>query len=790
MRLPEFHSLRARIVLFFAWLLATVLAIVFALVTTASYQIARQQSRDDLRVGRRVFNHLVDQNHERLIQSANVLTSDFGLRAAVASRDVPTIASALQNHQRRIGSDIALLSDVDGTPVADTLDGPQPGGPELAPVLREAELRGSATGILVVGARAYDIVTVPVLAPQPLGWLTLGFRVDDDFTRELAALTSLEISFLHLDAGRWRVLASTRGHAEQDALLGAVADAGPLLEPQSATLPGYETELVAAGNPQGATAVALQSSTARAVARFDELRATLLVLSALGIGGALVGSIVIAGRITRPIQALAARARRMQEGHYVDAVEDFGADEIGKFAETFEHMRAAIVARESEIRRLAFVDVLTGLPNRMAFQEDLAQRLAASPAPRLAVLMIDLDRFKDVNDTLGHAAGDAVLRVAAQRLAGVLRGYDRVYRFGGDEFALLIAAKDAAEAEAVVSRIRLTIEEDVSIDGEPVDVGCSIGIALCPDHGTEASLLVRRADIATHESKRSRAGATIYDPARDDVRRERLNLLGELRRAVQGEQLTAFYQPKCALPDGRVVGAEALVRWQHPARGLVPPGEFIPFAEQTGAIRLVTRWMIAQAARQCGAWLAAGHELEVSLNVSARDLLDRDLVDAVREAIAANGIPPRLLCLEITESSLMEDPRTAHETVSRLHALGVQLAIDDYGTGYSSLAYVKRLPVSELKIDRAFVMNMTKHPEDAAIVRSTIELGHNLRLRVVAEGVETEAEIELLTALGCDVVQGYLVSRPLPAAQFDAWLAQDGARKRFTAPATNVRPIA
>ncbi|MBI2803061.1 MAG: EAL domain-containing protein [Gammaproteobacteria bacterium] len=770
----NFRSLRFRIVVFFGWLFATVLAVVFALVTTASYQIARQQSGDDLRLGQRIFHRLQQQTRDRLLQSASVLTADYGFREAISSSHTATIASALQNQRERIGADIMLLSGLDGRAISASGSTLSDNNSELSRHIREAEVRSSAIGTLALGDNVYDVVTIPVLAPEPIAWVTLGFRINDELARDLGALTSLEVTFLHRQATGWSVVASTHGDSKTRSNLARATAAAYGGRPGSEPIetPGYETIAIPGDETdKGTVVIVLQSSSDKAVARFSQLRRTLILLSSLGLLGALVGSIFIARRITRPIQTLAETALQIQRGDYTQPAQIFEKDEIGAFAITFNHMRDAIVNRESEIRRLAYEDALTGLPNRICLEDKLQRMLAEGQVASLAVMIIDLDRFNHVNDTLGHAAGDVVLRIVAQRLCSAVRDFDLVGRFGSDVFALVVRIDDSFRLDAVVKRIQFTIEQDVSVDGEPVDVGCSVGIACYPIHGDDAGTLLRRADIAMHRAKRSHLGSASYEAQNDQIRRDQLNLLGEIRRAIQSDQLSLVYQPKMSVADGAIDGAEALVRWQHPTRGLVPPSEFIPFAEQTGAIRLITRWVIDHAAAQCGIWLRSGHAIKISINVSARDLLDRELPEYVRNTMIAHGAPAKMLCLEITESALMEEPIAAHTTVSRLHDLGIELAIDDYGTGYSSLAYIKQLPVNELKIDRAFVTNMTAHAEDAAIVRSTIELGHNLGLRVVAEGVESDRELALLAKFNCDVAQGYLISRPLGPGMFESWLA-------------------
>ena len=773
-----FHNLSSRIVIFFSLLFTAVLAFVFLLVTTSSYQITRQQNMDDLKTGERVFHRLIAQNRQQLIQSAQVLTADFGFRDAVSSNDTDTIVSALQNHRQRIGADIMMLFSLTGEQLASTLDTvTRDYHPLVEGLIHNAEAKGSAASILKIGNQAFDVVVVPVLAPDAIAWVALGFEINDAFAQDLGALTSLQVTFLQPQLnGHWLVFASTQPvalHAVLEEALSKTNSVSPLSATTGISVPGYETLLLRlTGTPESVITVLLQRSIAEAVARFNNLRKTLLLLSVFSLIAILFGGIFIARRITRPINALATLAQRMQNGDYSQTAGVFGYDEINAFAMAFNHMRDAIVARESEIRHLAYEDSLTSLPNRMLFNDRLDQlcKISKRNAPPFAVLMMDLDRFKYVNDTLGHEAGDQLLAVVAGRVNTILRDSDTVARLGGDEFAILLTNSNPHRIHTVVHRIQSTLEENITIAGQLVDVSCSIGIAIFPEHGNDSSSLLRCSDIAMYVAKRAHSGYAIYDPSYDEHRRDHLHLLGELRKALDENEFTLVFQPKVALTSGNTVGVEALIRWQHPARGLILPGEFIPFAEQTGAIRMITPWLIDKAVRTCSDWLRTGISLQISLNISARDLLNKELPNMLRVSLDKFHVPPHMICVEITESSLMEDPVNAENTLLQLRQLDVGLAIDDYGTGYSSLAYIKKLPFNELKIDRTFIMNMTSHKEDIAIVRSTIELGHNLNLRVVAEGVENDAELELLRQLKCDQAQGYIISKPMPPENIAEWL--------------------
>jgi EAL domain-containing protein (putative c-di-GMP-specific phosphodiesterase class I) len=343
---------------------------------------------------------------------------------------------------------------------------------------------------------------------------------------------------------------------------------------------------------------------------------------------------------------------------------------------------------------------------------------------------------------------------------------------GGDEFALLLAHADAPAAAEAARRIQRAFEQPMEIDDQTIDLGTSIGIALFPAHGRDAGQLVGRAELAMYLAKRQRSGSQFYEPRLDAGSQESLSLLGELRQATSARELRLYLQPKIHLQTGQVVAAEALLRWQHPQRGLVMPGEFIPFAEQTGFIRQLTAWVIDAAARAAHNAHARGVDLRISVNLSARDLMDQDLPAKLMAVLQQYGTRPQSLCLEITESAIMDDPQRAMLTLEHLRKLGFWLSIDDFGTGYSSLAYLKRLAVDELKIDKSFVMAMERDLDDAKIVRSTIELAHNLGLTVVAEGIETARTWKLLAALGCDEGQGYYIARPMPEDQLLGWLAQ------------------
>jgi len=440
-------------------------------------------------------------------------------------------------------------------------------------------------------------------------------------------------------------------------------------------------------------------------------------------------------------------------------------------------------ASHRELRRASLSDELTGLPNRRLLSDRLEQALllARRNGTTCGVLLIDLDRFKEVNDTLGHSYGDLLLRAVAARLGNAFRECDTVSRLGGDEFAILLPdIADEAAAVLLARRGLAALHEPFPVDGVNLSVEASIGLALAPQHGRDGNALLRAADVAMYEAKERRCGVSTYNPELDSNTPTRLALLGDLRRALRDDELLLHYQPKVDLQTGEVRGVEALVRWQHPERGLVPPAAFIPAAEGTGLILPITIRTLQIAIAQAWAWQDKGQAVQVAVNLSPRCLLEPAFPTLVQDLLDQYQLSPRLLRLEITESTIMADPARALASLTALQQSGISLSIDDFGTGYSSMSYLKRLPVDELKIDRSFIVDMLGNDGDNVLVRSSIDLGHNLGLTVVAEGVEDQATVTALAGLGCDVLQGYHLAPPMTATATTEWMGSRAAQPSFT----------
>jgi diguanylate cyclase (GGDEF)-like protein len=438
--------------------------------------------------------------------------------------------------------------------------------------------------------------------------------------------------------------------------------------------------------------------------------------------------------------------------------------------------------REAKINAfLAEHDTLTDLPNRLLFHKR-AQRALAEATRRtrpVAIAIVDLDHFKEINDTLGHHTGDKLLAEIAKMITAEMRPADTVARLGGDEFGLILL--DVADAQQALGRLRGVIEREVEIRGLSLSVEASIGFAVCPADGTDADTLLQRADIAMYVAKAQHAGVVRYDGALDHYDAAKLSLVAELRHAIDDDQLVLHYQPQSILRTGRVEAFEALVRWQHPTHGLLYPDSFLPLAEQTDVIDRLTQWVLESALRElCVLDESSDSELKVAVNVSARSVCRSDFAKAVISTLANLAIPAERLIVEVTETALLTDPPRAAKVLAELTAAGVNVSLDDFGRGQTSLGYLSALPIDELKIDKSFVMDMLENPAHAAIVRSIVDLGHNLQLRVVAEGVESAEILDALRETGCDVAQGFLLARPMTADKIAQWLAESPAHHRPT----------
>lgn len=772
-------SLRGRITVTFALLVAAIVAATLGVVSSANSRNAEREVQRRLDTGALVFERTMDGNRRQLTQAAQVLAADFGFRSAVATRDTATLESALTNHAARIGAGLVMLLSLDGEILAEggtahleSLGAPRPEATR--------DIRGATPdGILVHDGRVFQLVSVTIRSPLPTARVVMGFELDRRTLAELGSILGMDVSLALRGADRWQMAGSTLAEDATGTLLTALAatraaaftaNRGERAARAIVLAPaGHRIE--DGGAPAGAVVALLSGSVEEARAAFDQLTRVLWYAAALALLVATAASFALARGITRPLRRLTAAVDQIARGEYRVDVDVSRGDEVGVLAAGLQHMRDEVEVRDASIRRLAFEDTLTGLANRTAFMGALDARLAGGDA-RIAVALIDLRRFRAINESLGYPVGDAVLRAVAARLAPADRGaVAGVARLAADQFAAfeVLAADDRPLSWG--QRLLQSVAHPVDLGGQSLDVTPVVGIAVAPQDADTATELLRCADLACDLAKRRNLGCASFGPEIPRPGRERLSMLGELQRALDEDQLRLVLQPKVGLRDREIKGAEVLLRWQHPQKGLLGPGAFMPFAEQSGFIRHVTPWVLRQAVALSADWVRRGIRLPLSVNVSAQDLANPQLDRVVADALRSHALPPGLLTLEVTESSFIEQPDEALAMLDCLATLGARLSIDDFGTGYSSLRYLATMPVDEIKIDKSFVDAVEGDAAVRAVIGAAVDMGHRLGMSVVVEGVERAAQHAQLAALGCDTGQGYLYARPMAPAQLLDWLA-------------------
>jgi len=768
-------QLRTRIAVTFLALLGVVIGAALLVVSYASHRNAELEVKHQFEVGGKVLERVLESNRRLLTNAAQVLALDYGFREAVGTNDAATIASALENNGTRIGARLVELVSLDGKVIAAT-------GPDAAAgtvfahqaLLEHAGATEHRETIAVERGHVYQLVMVPVRLPLPVAWIVMGFAIDDASVHELASVTGLDVTLALNRGGAWRAAASSLDPA---AAAGALAHLGNAGAERNADVVVYTRTLETdAATP---VTVVLSRSLEAVRAQFAALRNLLIGIALASLTLTAVAAFWLARNITRPLQVLTTAIESIRGGRYDTPFSLKRRDELGVLAEGLEHMQHAVESRDRDIRTLAYTDRLTDLMNRTAFTEALAQALAAREQP-IAVAIINLRRFRRINECLGYAVGDEVLRQIALRLGDGPKLSVALARLGADQFAAVTPLGPGASVEYWGTQLLERLVQPVLVSTQQIDISAVVGLASAPRDASDADELLRAADLAVESARRDNRGLKVYDATLRVATREQLSLLGELQRAIDAHELALAFQPKLKLGTGELVGAEALVRWRHPTRGLLMPSAFIPFAEQTGFIRKLTRWALREGARIASSWAEDGEPLNVSVNMSADDLADPGLDQYLRQTLSETRLPGHLLTLELTESGFIGEPTQALARLELLKTLGIKLSIDDFGTGYSSLSYLTRMPVDELKIDRSFVIAIAGSPQATAVVQAAIEMGHSLGLSVVAEGIEDKGTAADLAALGCDVGQGYVYAKPLFLEDFVAWRrAHDAATARI-----------
>lgn len=769
-------SFQARITALLVLLLLVVIAVITLAVKVTTAEAVRAQASDQLEVGTRVFERLLDFNGRRLRDGVQLLAADFGFRDAVASDDSATVRSALANHGNRIGASDAFLLGMDGTVMASTVDSVPVGQAFLYDqALREAHRRSQSSVIVPIAGQPHLLVEAQIMAPLPVARVVMGFTMDADFARELHALSNLQVSIMTLDNGQPGSLVSTQPAQLRDGIVQWLQAHSQGRHVQLNDVQGQRflnQSLVLAADPaSGAKVLALlQSPLDDAFHAFAPLDHNLALIAGAALVVSLLASLLLARSLTRPVRILAAAAERIGQGDYHTPVHLSREDELGTLAGAINLMQDGIAERELRLAHNALHDPVTGLPNRALATERLGSAIAAGRP--MAVLYISLDNLRALGESGGPAYTEQLLGDASRALEKLLSPGDTLAYLIGGEFLLLLDQFDSDRAVAVADQAQQAMIRPRRVGLHDVSLDARIGIAAYPADGDDAEALLGRAAIAMQDAQDIPDRLQVYQHGRDLAHQRQIRLIRDLRRAAGNAELFLTYQPKLDIGEAQVRQAEALLRWQHPQFGLISPGEFIPLAERTGSIQSLTGWVLEEGIRQLGEWRDRDLQVQLSLNISADDLASDALAERVPALLLKHGVRADQLIFEITESAVMREPEAALRVLKRLREVGVSLSIDDFGTGYSSLAHLKRMPVQELKIDQSFVRNLDETSDDAVIVRSTIEMSHNLGLKVVAEGVEYEHTLRLLERWQCDTAQGYLISRPLTAAAFEAWLRE------------------
>ena len=751
--------LRTRLILTSVGLLALVLGAVFLVVYTATDVSAKRQAQQHLQVGSNVFSNLLEARARELTSATEILVADFGFRQAVATGDLPTIRSALLNQVRRIGADQAMLFDAQGVMrIASVKDG------IAAPVDVQALQRFSDQAMIaIIDDRPYLPVEAVVRAPVTLGQVAMAFSLDEALAHELQKLTGLEIRFVssHDDAVMSSYSTMTSSVLEMDAESG-----GQMQESE-----GYLTTVIALlDQADYRVSAQLASPMAETLASFDLLKRELLIITLIALLASSLLAVHLSGSLARPVALLAEAATRIGRGDYTGQVRLERNDELGLLAERIDAMRSGIAEREDLIMHNALHDPLTGLPNIGVVRSQLDDAIASGAGGVLAqcnLLTADL-----LLKARGQEFLDALIRQSVASVEGVLPPNALLAWQPGSGFLLLLKGYELEEAVVLIDGLLARLGEKMQVQDIKLSSQWLAGLVAWPLHGRDPQELLRQVSIALNDAAPGADRIAVYQAQRDQAYQRRIRLARDLRYAPQYRELSVVFQPKLDLASGEVRQVEALMRWKHSELGVIGPDEFITLAEQTGSIGMLTQWMMAAVLSQLRSWIDRGIHLQVAMNISARDLDDPAFPQRMERMLRAQQISPDYLSLEVTESAVMRDPQRSLDSLLALRELGIALAVDDYGTGYSSLATLKSLPVQDLKIDKSFVLQLADNSDDAVIVKSTIELAHNMGLKVIAEGIENARSLSWLKERHCDVAQGYFISRPLPAADLERWMAE------------------
>ena len=762
----RFKSLRSKLVVIFVLVLSLfALASGFATLNSMKRD-SQSQARQILTVANKVLLQALENRATQLGDSVRLLAADFAFRRAVATAEQETIASVLQNHGARINASITLLL----SPTGGLLVSSEAALTEVdvAPIFSRTRTNSSSSvaDIISLNGRPYQLVLAPVRAPALIAWVGMGFPLDNALAENIKRITALDISFVTQTDNVSRLTVSTLDQAHQQAL--------PPLLPQ--LIARADTAMINAEEDYISVALPMDSQqqlwaiqhlpNQRWLASYQQFRQQLLLVFGAALILAIMLAVVFSRSITRPLNILSQFASRIGQGQADVAPVIHSSDEVALLSRTLSKMLQDIRQREQQLLFNAEHDSLTNCYNRTAAERLLQPWLSLQNG---CLLQVNIQQFNNINDVLGFANGDLLLQQLAKRLSSLSPAPEFSARLGADEFLLLYPDHLSFNQ---VQQLRLQLLDGYLLQRSVINLKLRAGAFNFDAGNVSVNDALRRVNIALENARHSPQGIAFYQQGQDESHQRELTLIHDLPFALKSSQFYVVFQPKVSLSQQQCFGAEALIRWQHPELGFIAPDQFIALAEHAGCIGLITDWMLEQVVAQTALWWQQGQQLQIAVNLSVFDLLNPDLTDNISRLLNQHQLPASALALEVTESAIMHDADTVIAQLHQLRALGISLAIDDFGTGQSSLAYLKQLPVHEVKIDRAFVKEIEHNNNDALIVRATTQLAHSLGFNVTAEGLENAAGLALLQQSGCDKVQGYYFAKPLQAAQFAEWLQQ------------------
>jgi len=768
------YTFRRRLIVILLGLVVLTQLVTMGIFVARSHIEAKEGAAANLVVSGNMLQALLTSKGQERREAVQISATDFGFKSSVASGDETTIRSALANMANRIGADSVTLLDIAGKAVSST-DPALMTGPWLNLSLPDANTSEAASSYQTLNGQLLLLIVAPVRAPVTVGYVVAGFPVNQKSVTELSDLLGVSLGFTEVGRNSAGTLISNLPPEQaQETLNWLSGTANRQLEATQIEVSGQSYLGLVRDIPDGRGAVKailqqpLQSALA---ATYTESALIILLIGAVAILLAIPPARWLAKQASRPLEALLAVAKRIEAGDYRKNIHLSGSIELEQVASTLNAMQSQIASREQHVKYLASHDAITGLPNRLSALQQLQPVFDQTTADqqRLPLLLLEVSDYVRMQIALGHDAAESLLCDIALKLTSLLGRDDLLASPGPGQFLIVKRSLSCTNAADFAQTLIDALNQEMAYQNTSISLGAEASICYVPDHAASPLEALRNLDLALHDTSQLSQSVRVYRNTRQADLKMQLALLSDLRRGIQDNLLSLHYQPKVNLLDGRILGVEALVRWQHPVLGAIAPDTFIPLLERTRSIWQLTRWLIQTVPKQMRLWRDQGFEPMVSINLSASDLLEQRLPQHLLDCLAQADISPHKLMLEITESAIMNEPDQAVKVMQQLRAHGLRFSVDDFGTGYSSLAQFKSLPVDELKIDRSFVKNMRPGSDDAIIVQTTIDLGHRFGVKVVAEGIETTENWQQLLAMGCDQGQGYLISKPLPPEQLLAF---------------------